>query len=743
MPERAGLVSAAVEASAGLAEASLLLPDSTNVTEWLLKHFLLNDGTVHGAVTGDWQRFGNLAIRHVGSEAYLGPGAAPYPADAATFARAWFDMRDMHSLPAYLHVANQGLLQVLGNVSTTAYNHPLDATVDTKLQEYITSGTDITVAIFILFGLSFLPASVFVFIVKERVDRARHLQLASGLSPGVLWFGHYLFDLSTYFIACLLCIVVFEAFGLPAYTGHNALPMALLIVSYGFAVIPLMYMLTGLYSVPATAYVSAMVLNVAIGLTATLATFILDWFPTLVALAHVNELLKNMLAVFPQFCLGRAILNVARHEYEYQYSVVSAALVGDAAPAFQSAFQWHVIGKYLLAIWVHALIWPGLLMVTVHWREVGRCLAAVAKRGTRGLGPLAEDQDEEMLPFDGSATSGIVVTDLHVSYALPRTWRFWRARSRREAVKDVSLHVMPGTCYGLLGVNGAGKTSTFRCLVGERDVGRGVIHIGGFDMHDARGRALQHLGYCPQVDALLDRLTVRESLQLFASIRGLANPQAAMTIGALVGFLQLTDFVDLETRHLSGGNRRRLSFGLAILGPQSVVCLDEPSAAIDILGRRFLWSCIAAMKAMNKAVLMTSHSMDECELCCDYFGIMAGGRLVQHGTLEELRARFGDYFSLEVNAPGKTGVQIREAIEAAFGSAQVLSEHGSYVQVRLPAAQCHPLHVALQRAGNLEQELEANLMDLRQATLHDVFLNIVQQAAETVEVAKGSLNEAM
>ena len=178
------LAEAVVQQAATNWKDSLVLPNTTNVTRWLLDHFISIDQTVHGITTYDRQPTLGEAGYNLGTSYYTGINHSMLPQllqDASlqgAYARAWYDQRDTHSLPSYVAMANKQLVYYLTGATIRAYNHPLDATVDTKLQDYITSGTDITVAVFVLVGLSFLPAAVLVFVVKERVIKVsrRNLQ---------------------------------------------------------------------------------------------------------------------------------------------------------------------------------------------------------------------------------------------------------------------------------------------------------------------------------------------------------------------------------------------------------------------------------------------------------------------------------------------------------------------------------------------------------------------------------------
>ena len=466
--------------------------------------------------------------------------------------------------------------------------------------------------------------------------QARRLQLSAGVSKSILWAGHYVFDVACFLLASACCAIVFSAFGLPAYTGHNFSAMMALIVLYGLATTPIMYLAAAWFSVPATAYVTMVVANITIGLTTTLATFVLDFFEFVPSLVHTNTALKTLFLFFPQFCLGRSVLDVARNEYSYQYERIDALLVNDDPPVFASPWAWDIAGRGIILLALHSLAWTALLLASTHAKSIASyvtsrllsrapALSVAADDGMALLDPAASDDGDDL-----SHDSGVSVQDLHIEY---RKTRFCRKASGTKAVRGISFDARPGQCFGLLGLNGAGKSSTFNAIVGERRPTSGSITINGHNAVTQSTKASSSLGYCPQECALIDRLTVLETLQLYAQLRGISSNRASVCL-QMAQFLQLDGQLDRQCQHLSGGNRRRLSFAVAVLGPQSVICLDEPSAAVDVTGQLFLWQCIAALKAANKTVILTSHSMQECEACCDVMAIMTDGKIRQQGSLQ-------------------------------------------------------------------------------------------------------------
>ncbi|GFR40553.1 hypothetical protein Agub_g1128 [Astrephomene gubernaculifera] len=211
------------------------------------------------------------------------------------------------------------------------------------------------------------------------------------------------------------------------------------------------------------------------------------------------------------------------------------------------------------------------------------------------------------------------------------------------AVRGLWLGVPAGECFGLLGVNGAGKTTTFRMLTGEVLPDAGDAAVGGRSVRRQLAAARRQLGYCPQFEALPGAMTGREVVAMYARLRGVPEPQVAPLARQLLQRLGLGGAAaEGVCGGYSGGMRRKLGVGVALVGEPPVVALDEPSTGMDPGGRRGLWSCLQSeVIGAGRTVILTSHSMEECEALCGRLTIMAGGRLRCLGTPQHLKGRFG------------------------------------------------------------------------------------------------------
>eukprot|EP00392_Amoebophrya_sp_AT5.2_P011310 g11387.t1 len=231
----------------------------------------------------------------------------------------------------------------------------------------------------------------------------------------------------------------------------------------------------------------------------------------------------------------------------------------------------------------------------------------------------------------------------------------------KKAVRGVSFGVKKGECFGLLGPNGAGKTSCINLVCGLQSLSGGSIWVGGHEIvvpgsvgsapsGGGRGasQASQFLGVCPQFDCVWGDLTVEEHLKLYARIKGVSGYRQAVLVRKVAEAVALEgDAFKKLAAQLSGGMRRRLSLAIALVTDPAVLILDEPTTGLDPDTRAGLWRVIAA-EAKKRAVVLTTHSMEEADALCERIGIMCSGRLKCLGTPLHLKNKFGAGYMLSV-----------------------------------------------------------------------------------------------
>ena len=211
----------------------------------------------------------------------------------------------------------------------------------------------------------------------------------------------------------------------------------------------------------------------------------------------------------------------------------------------------------------------------------------------------------------------------------------------KHAVDGVSFTVAPGEIYGLLGPNGAGKTTSLRIISGLLSPTSGTVRLAGYDVLHQREQAKRCLGYLTASTGLYQRLSPRELLRYFGEL--LDMPPAAIRdrIKTLIDWLDMADFADLRCGGLSTGQKQRTNIARALMGNPPILIMDEPTLGLDVLTNRIVLEFIRAEAATGKAVIMSTHYLDDAEVLCNRFGLIHEGRLVGEGDLASLQAKSG------------------------------------------------------------------------------------------------------
>ncbi len=203
----------------------------------------------------------------------------------------------------------------------------------------------------------------------------------------------------------------------------------------------------------------------------------------------------------------------------------------------------------------------------------------------------------------------------------------------KKALDNVSLTIKQGELFGLLGVNGAGKTTLIKILCGLTRKTSGTITINNFNLDKDIDRIKEIIDISPQETSVANNLTVKENLEFFANIY---NNNDTNTINDIVDIFNLNEVLNQRAKTLSGGYKRRLSIAIALISKPKILFLDEPTLGLDVFARRELWNIIKKLQK-NITIILTSHYLEEIENLCDRVAILSNGKLLETGTIEELK----------------------------------------------------------------------------------------------------------
>uniref|UniRef100_A0A8C6JMY7 ATP-binding cassette sub-family A member 2 n=1 Tax=Melopsittacus undulatus TaxID=13146 RepID=A0A8C6JMY7_MELUD len=641
--------------------------------------------------------------------------------------QVFYNNKGYHSMPTYLNALNNAILRAnlpksKGNPAAygiTVTNHPMNKTSASLSLDYLLQGTDVVIAIFIIVAMSFVPASFVVFLVAEKATKAKHLQFVSGCDPVIYWLANYVWDMLNYLVPATCCIIILFVFDLPAYTSPTNFPAVLsLFLLYGWSITPIMYPASFWFEVPSSAYVFLIVINLFIGITATVATFLLQLFEHDKDLKVVNSYLKSCFLVFPNYNLGHGLMEMAYNEYINEYY----AKIG-RFDKMKSPFEWDIVTRGLVAMTIEGFVGffitimcqynffrkPQRLPVSTKPIEDDIDVANERHRVLRG------DADNDMLKIEN-------LTKVYKS----------RKIGRILAVDRLCVGVRPGECFGLLGVNGAGKTTTFKMLTGDESTTGGEAFINGHSILKELLQVQQSLGYCPQFDALFDELTAQEHLELYTRLRGIPWKDEER-VGWALKKLELTKYADKPASTYSGGNKRKLSTAIALIGYPAFIFLDEPTTGMDPKARRFLWNLILDVIKTGRSVVLTSHSMEECEALCTRLAIMVNGRLKCLGSIQHLKNRFGDGYMITVRT--KSSLNVKEVVRffnRNFPEAVLKERHHTKAQYQLKSDQISLAQV-FSKMEQVVDVLGIEDYSVSQTTLDNVFVNFAKKQSDNLE----------
>lgn len=301
-----------------------------------------------------------------------------------------------------------------------------------------------------------------------------------------------------------------------------------------------------------------------------------------------------------------------------------------------------------------------------------------------------------------------------------------------EAVRGVTFSVSRGECFGLLGPNGAGKTSIVKMMYGFSPVTAGEMRVFGEDVTVSARKVKARIGVVPQEDNLDPELSVRDNLLVYAGYFRIKKDVAATRARQVLEFMELTEKADTAVNNLSGGLKRRLTLGRALLSQPEILILDEPTTGLDPYARRILWQRLRRLKDSGTTMLLTTHYLEEASQLCDRLVILHRGKILEEGAPEALIDSHVGKEVLELGVADQYHGLLLEDTGSLIKGHQFLgdvllifTDHGE----DLSSLICH-------RAET--QKVPVNYRRLRPSNLEDVFLKLT---GETLQDSAGTGKE--
>lgn len=542
--------------------------------------------------------------------------------------------------------AQQLLDVVLTNTTIATTWSPFDVPFNPGI------GKALNLVIYMGLALACYPAFFALYPSNERRKFVRGLQYSNGVRPFPLWAAYLLFDFCIALVGAAIVTALWA--GLSDIWFHIEYVFVVLFL-YGLASILVAY-LVSLFTKTQLATFAFAAAGQAVVFLGYLIAYVC--VVTYVEVTKIDSTILICHFVISAF----APIGSATRALFLTTNLFSTACDGNELSTNPGGITQF--GGPILYLVIQCLVLFALLL----WFDSGsagssmRGLFKRNKEHTAGSEPSDEEVANELtrVTSAGTAEDGLRVMHLTKSFG------------KNTAVDNVSFGIKRGEVFALLGPNGAGKSTTISLIRGDLkpSINGGNIFIEDASVIQNLAAARANLGVCPQIDAL-DQMTVQEHLEFYAEVRGI--PDVKHNVTAVLQAVGLSSFSSRMANALSGGNKRKLSLGIALMGNPTVVLLDEPSSGLDAAAKRVMWKTLAAT-VPGRSILLTTHSMEEADALAGRAGIMAR-RMLALGTPDDLRHRFGDALHVHLvssTAPRTTDEEMGRVV--------------SWIQSKLPSA---------------------------------------------------------
>ncbi len=289
-----------------------------------------------------------------------------------------------------------------------------------------------------------------------------------------------------------------------------------------------------------------------------------------------------------------------------------------------------------------------------------------------------------------------------------------------QAVDHLSLTVQRGEIFGLLGPNGSGKTTTINMVSGLNMPTSGEVHVFGYDVRHNVQQIHRLLGAVPQETALYEELSAWANMDFHADLFGIPRKEKRERITRMLKLVQLEDRKDSRVGTFSGGMKRRLALGRALLHDPQLIYLDEPTLGVDVQARRAIWDYVISQREQGKTVLITTNYLEEAQILCDRLAIIDHGKLIAVDTPEHLKQTYGgSIIDLEIAGHSRVAEQIR-TIEGV----EEVGQDGTHLTITTRGVSS----IVPQVIAIIAQEDELRDIHVREPNLDEIFLRLTGSA---------------
>jgi ATP-binding cassette subfamily A (ABC1) protein 3 len=547
------------------------------------------------------------------------------------------------------------------------------------------------------------PGLIAEFLVRERNDKLRNVLTVMGCDFKAYWIGTFIADYIIMFVPTVCLWIMWPAANMPDFYASQGGLCFFLLLLFNFQLIAFSYFFSFVFASPKSCITLMPIIILVLVLLPNVVILILieiaQAFGTSISGEVIGgTLLWGLMLMTPLGALFAGLLDTTQDYSSFisNFPPVSATIIFMLFEGIcYLGYAYYIDSQSV------ASVEPVENDPTFDERSLEILDDDVKDERERTLNPNANNIES------GSGKEGndpLKICRLRKVFPPKR-----QGQKAVIATEDVAFKVKGGEIFGLLGANGAGKTTTLSMLTRHLVPTSGNAFVTGYSILTDFPKASTHLGVVTQNNSLWDRLSVEAHLKLFARLRGVREDQVYKVVDATIDQLELTPHRHKLAMKLSGGMKRKLCVAIALIGDPEVVLLDEPSAGLDPVSRRNLWSVI--LRTMSqRAVILTTHSMEEAEALCQRIAIMVKGQIRALGTKQHLKYKFGSGYELsaKLRVQHKTFQQqldkLTNFVTEIFPTSTLLAENGGLVTYQIPRQEMH--------MGKAFSALEANKVDL-------------------------------
>ncbi|XP_057653241.1 ATP-binding cassette sub-family A member 2-like isoform X1 [Diorhabda carinulata] len=595
---------------------------------------------------------------------------ATFNADKTFELVALYNAIPIHSMPISLNLLTNTLAQFLlgPDYSISLSNWPLPHVNQIKSsQELSHTKIGILWLILIPIGCLFIHGSFIIFPHTEISTKFVKIQYMCGVKPICYWLVNFLADMVLYMgLMLTLGFILWIISPVRVHFGY----LTLIFLLYGLAGIPFTYLFSRKTSASG-AFALLIIMGMFLGIIFTITIEILLHSQDEYYMNIGNHIKYVSLLLIPQVGLCDALLNLAKravmiHNINMSPAKMNMVCIGQSHVCCNENSKEcigfrnysNLFDDYFIMIACCFIYLTINIVLDAYWFMKVKSVIIKHYHRFRSFRKF----DYENLQYDKTEMTNKNIDDGLNTLKAEKLSKLYEGK---QIVKNLNLTLKRGECLGILGVNGAGKTTTFRMLTRDEmvDGGSVLMELENKKITIDMDEYMQTLGYCPQSDSLNYVLTGRQILTTIGALRGISDKNE---ITKYLELFDLLEYADVPCGYYSGGNKRKLSLAISLIGFREFVLLDEPTNGIDPSSRRKCWSLIKTLQK-EKGFILTSHSMNECEALCNELKIMKDGKFVEQGSLADLKNKFGG-FTLKLKISNKkTPSEISDDVDEVDG----------------------------------------------------------------------------